>query len=223
MTTLNKNIPIVPKLGEGIYLTNDIAEILKLPYHKVKYIMNAFWHGYTFGEKRSRAVNFFALIEFHTYYYLREKGYAPAYLKNFHHQLSKDLNTCYPFASIRVHTPKEKTDKSQIWYEYMGYLMKGDGRQQPSIRSFVEPFLKQIEFGDDLLAKRFYPLHKSKNVVVDPQHQFGQPVINGTNLQTKTIYTLFEAGETKSNICILYDISVKQVNDAISYHKRNAA
>ncbi len=218
MKSTSSHIAEVPKLGEGIYFTNDVAEVLKLPYHRVQYLMNTFWHGYTFGEKRNKAVNFFALIEFYTYYHLREKGYTSAFIKKFHKQLSHNLNTDYPFASVRVSTPDHKTKKSQIWYEHLGNLMRGDGKQQPSIRSFIEPFLKQIEFGDDLLAKKFYPLHESKNVVVDPQHQFGQPIVNGTNLQTKTIYTLYKAGETKKNICILYDIPEEIVTDAISYH-----
>src|SRR5439155_26266129 len=122
----------------------------------------------------------------------------------------------YPFASIRVVDPKGKKGKtrhSKIWYEHMGELMRDDRINQPTIVSFVKLFLKQVEFGEDLLVKRFYPLHYTKNVVVDPLHQFGQPVINGTNLQTKTIFRLYDAGETKSNICILYDISEKQVDD----------
>jgi uncharacterized protein (DUF433 family) len=221
MLPLNKHTES-PKIGEGIYLKRDVAEILKLPYHRVNYLMNTYWHGYSFGEKRNKAVNFFALIEFYTYYHLKESGYSSSIIKKFHKQLSKDLKTPYPFASVKVHTPNTKTKKSIMWYEYMGYLMKGDGKQQPAIRDFVEPFLKHIEFGDDSLAKRFYPLKNSKNVVVDPLHQFGQPVINGTNTQTKTLYTLFTAGETKQNISILYDISEKQVTDAINYYSRAA-
>lgn len=213
----------VPRLGEGVYLPMDVAQILKLPYHKVKYLMKTFWEGYSFGNERNKAINFFSLIEFYTYYHLREKGYTPKQIKDFHSQLVKAYNTTYPFASINVLTPKKRTKKSKIWYEYQGNVIKGDGRLQPSIQQFVQPFLRQIEFGDDLLAKRFYPLKHTKNVVVDPLHQFGQPVINGTNLQTKTIHRLYDAGETKSNICILYDISGKQVDDAIRLHTRKVA
>lgn len=212
-----------PKLGEGIYLPIDVAEILRLPYFKVKYLMNTYWRNYTFGEKGNRAINFYSLIEFYTYYNLREKKYTSKQIKDFHDMLSKSLNTSYPFASVRVLTPTKKTHKSMIWYEYMGYYMKGDGKQQPYISSFVKPFLRQVEFGEDLIAKRFFPLHHTENVVVDPMHQFGQPVINGTNLQTKTIHRLYEAGESKGNICILYDISENQVDDAIRVHTRKVA
>jgi uncharacterized protein (DUF433 family) len=212
-----------PKLGEGVYFPIDVSQILKLPYHQVKYMMKTYWHATTFGDKGNKAINFYALIEFYTYYNLRKKGYTSPAIKKLHTQLSKVYNTPYPFASIEVLTPKKIGKKSKIWYKYQGNIIKGDGKQQPSIQSFVKPFLKQIEFGEDLLAKRFYPLYHTENIVVDPLHQFGKPVINGTNIQTKTISALINAGESKQNVCILYDISEKQVNDAIRLHIRKAA
>lgn len=218
-----KTITESPKLGEGIYFPIDVAQILKLPYHKVQYMMKTYWHGTTFGDEGNRAINFYALIEFYTYYNLRKKGYTPKVIKKLHGELSKAYNTPYPFASIEVLTPTKVTGKSKIWYQYKGNIIKGDGKQQPYIQSFVKPFLRQIEFGENLLAKRFYPLNHTENIVVDPLHQFGKPVINGTNIQTKTINTLIDAGETKKNICILYDINEKQVDDAIRLHVRKAA
>ena len=211
------------RLGEGIYLPIDVSMILKLPYHRVKYLMETYWRNYTFGKKGNKAINFYSLIEFYTYYQLREKEYTSRQIKDFHDLLTKHLNTKYPFASVRVMTPTKKTSKSMIWYEYLGNYLKGDGKQQPYIQSFVKPFLKQIEFGEDLIAKRFFPLHHTENIVVDPMHQFGQPVINGTNIQTRTIFNLFEAGETKRTICLLYDISDSQVDDAIRMHTRKIA
>ena len=61
---------IRPKIGGGIFLTTDVAEILHIPYHKVKYLMAGFWQTQTFGRTRNKAVNFLALIEFYIYYYL---------------------------------------------------------------------------------------------------------------------------------------------------------
>jgi uncharacterized protein (DUF433 family) len=217
---------IQPRIGEGIYFPVDVSQILSLKYQKVKYLMNTFWSEYTFGGDRNKAINFYSLIEFYTYYHLKEKGFSSKHIKDFHKKLSKALHTDYPFASIRVVDAKGKkkaSTKSKIWYDYAGELMRDDRINQPTILSFVKPFLKQVQFGDDLLAKRFFPLKHTENIVVDPLHQFGKPVINGTNLQTKTIFSLFDAGETKSNICILYDISANQVDDAIRLHTRKIA
>lgn len=215
--------PKQPKIGEGIYFADDVAKILCLPYNRVHYLMNSFWKTYTFGGDRNRAINFYSLIEFYTYYHLREKGFTPNHIKKFHQDLIKVLKTDYPFASIRVADREKTSKKSKIWYEYMGEVMRDDRISQPSINSFIKPFIKHIEYGDDLVAKRLFPLGKSKQIVVDPLHQFGQPVIIGTNLQTQTIFSLYKAGESKINICKLYDLTEKDVNEALLFHNPKAA
>ena len=185
--------------------------------------MSTFWSSYTFGDGRNKAINFYSLIEFYTYYHLREKGFTSSHIKKFHHDLIKTLKTDYPFASIRVAAREKTSKKSKIWYEYMGEIMRDDRISQPSINSFIKPFIKHIEYGDDLVAKRLFPLGKSKQIVVDPLHQFGQPVINGTNLQTQTIFSLYKAGESKANISKLYDLTEKDINEAVLFHNPKAA
>jgi uncharacterized protein (DUF433 family) len=224
-STITKLSPQVhPSIGEGIYFPIDVALILKLDYHKVRYLMNTFWKEYTFGEKRNKAINFFSLIEFYTYYHLRENGFTSRHIKDFHQRLAKALQIQYPFASIKVLDRKsEKTSKSKIWFDYKGELMRDDRAIQPTIATFIKPFLKQVVFDQNEMAHQFFPFTHTENIIVDPRRQFGQPVINGTNIQTKTIYRLSESGETKANICKMYDINEKQVTDAIRLHSRKVA
>ena len=78
--------------------------------------------------------------------------------------------------------------------------------------------MHRVSYGENQLAIKYFPLEQSKNVAVDPQHQFGDPVVNGTNIKTKSIYSLHLAGETDKKISNLYDIPVKKVRDAIKFH-----
>jgi uncharacterized protein (DUF433 family) len=214
---MNDTKNILPRIGDGVYLTKDVAQILHLPYAKVRYWMNSFWHGYTFGTDRQKAVNFYTMMEFYIYYHLREQNISAKKIKELHEWLAKQFDTHYPFASIRI-----STHQKRMFYEIGNFLMIGDKKMQPTIREFLEPHLNKIEFGD-ILARRYFPLGKEhQSVVVDPLHQFGQPVINGTNIQTATIHKMYEAGETKHNICILYDISEKDVTDALDYYSKSA-
>lgn len=222
----NYNIQETPKIDEGIFLTKDVSDILNLPYYKVRYEINNYWLSSSFGNKGNRAINFFALIEFYTFYRLRDQGISANEIKKFHSNLERDLDTKYPFASIRISTHDKSTlkdnQKNKIWYEYNGFLMKGAGRKQPSFKKFIEPFLKRIEFDNEKIAKRYFPLNKSKYVVVDPSHQFGQPTIEGTNIQIAAINNLKKAGETKEIIGELYGLSIKQISDAIKYYQIRA-
>ena len=206
-----------PVLGEGIFLTRDVATILRLPYAKVRHLMKNFWQVNEFGDEKNKAVNFYALIEFYTFFKLRELGVKAVEIKKAHILLAKELKTKNPFALSGI-----KTDGKMVWYERLGDLIRVDGKNQYVIKEFIEEFLHRIEFGEDNLAKRFYPVDNSKLVVVDPKHQFGQPTISGRNITTSAIRKLHEGGESKKDIANLYDIKLAQVLDALNYYQRTA-
>lgn len=178
--------------------------------------MTDFWANHLL-EGGVKSVNFYTMIEFQVFYDLRLKGISAQKIKRAHQLIAKDIGTKYPFAHVKI-----SSQSDQIWYEYLDFFIKADGKRQPSIREFVEPFMSKIEFGENNIAARFFPLDESKNVVVDPKHQFGQPVINGRNIRTEIIKKMYMGGETKENICILYDLDIRQVNDALSYYKISA-
>jgi uncharacterized protein (DUF433 family) len=214
-------------VGAGVFLAKDVSEILNLPYSSVRYWMFEFWDGrfsqshkslYTFGEKGNKAIDFLTLIEFYTFYQLRKRGVSSQKIQKAHHYISKQLNTKYPFALAGI-----STDGKKIWYEYLENMINADGTNQIDMKRIIEPFLDKIDFGDNYHAERYFPLGKTHQVVIDPQHQFGQPTLPGTNLKTDTIFKLYRGGETKKSICILYDISQKQVSDAILYYQNRRA
>lgn len=229
MNTPFKNI--TPKIGEGVYLVKDVSKILHLDYEKVYRWLAGYWSGnlnkdinYTFGEPGNRAINFYSLIEFYTFFTLREKGLSSTQVKKLHAKLSGLLHTPYPFAVAQDYYVEDrktkKTKKKFVYYTYLDSLIKLDEKHQFSF-DFMEKFLERIDFDENNLAVRFYPLPNSKNVVVDPKHQFGQPVVSGTNIKTQTLFSLYQGGETVENISILYNLPIKKVEDAISF--QNAA
>lgn len=209
------------RLGEGIFLTSDVAEILQLPYSKVRRWMIEMWDSrfadkgsYSFGDTGNRAVNFYTLIEFFTFYQLRLKGVSAQKIQRAHSTISRELGTPYPFAT------NIRTDGKEIWYEYLDELVNANGKMQMDFKTILNPFLHKIEFGKNNLAELFYPLEKSRNIVVDPKRQFGQPTVNGRNLRIETIKKMYDGGETKKNICLLYDLKPSEVDDALRYYKR---
>ena len=218
-------------MGEGVYLVKDVSKILYLDYKKVYRWIVGYWAGnldenvnYTFGENDNRAINFYSLIEFYTFFKLREKGISTIQIRELHTKLTKLLNTSYPFAIAQdyfVENRKTKKKKRKfVYYTYLSSLIKFDKKQQFSF-DFMEKFLDKIEFDDNNLAIRYFPLQNSKNVVVDPKHQFGQPIITGTNIKTQTLFNLYQGGESLEDISSLYNISIDKVRDAIDF--QNAA
>ncbi len=66
-------------------------------------------------------------------------------------------------------------------------------------------------------AEKLYPKGKNSSIVIDPHHRFGEPVIEDTNISAESIFSFYNAGESISTIASLYDISEKQVNDALDF------
>jgi uncharacterized protein (DUF433 family) len=205
--------PVTPQLGEGIYLTTDVAYILNLPYQNVYRLMRGFWHAYTFGTEKNKAVNFYALIEFYIYFQCRQGGMSAQKIKKYHEQFKEDLNTPYPFAHFEI-----RTDFRNMWARESENLIKADGKHQYDLLPLLNNFLHRVSYGENNLAAKYFPLETSKNIVVDPKHQFGEPVVIGTNIKTKSIYSLHVGGESNKRISNLYDIPMSKVRDAIRLH-----
>lgn len=216
------------KLGEGIYSIADIAFLLHLPKQKVRRWLNDFWNSrlaekykqaYSWGEGRAQATNFYTLIEFYVFYTLRESGVSQNKIFEAHEEMAKQLKTVYPFASAKLLTD----GKSILYTMEDGTTLNADKTRQIALRQIIEAFCKKIEFSGNNLAQKYYPLGKNKPIVVDPHHQFGQPVIEKTNLLAETIYNMYGAGESEEFISRLYNISLNEVSAAIDLFTKNAA
>ncbi len=209
------------KLGEGIFSIPDIAFLLRLPKGKVRRWLNDFWDNrlaeklnqkYSWGNGREKANNFYTLIEFYVFYQLRESGVGVKPIFAAHDEMARQLKTNYPFASAEL-----LTDGKSILYSLKdGTTVKADKTHQITFKEIIKDFCKKIEFSESKLAERYYPLGKQHHIIVDPNHQFGQPTIEDTNLLAETIYRMHTAGESNDFLARLYDIPVKNVEAAIS-------
>ena len=86
----------------------------------------------------------------------------------------------------------------------------------------ILPFSKKIEYNKENMAVAFYPLGMEKDIVVNPKHQFGEPIIRDTNILASTIAQMFEAGDSEELISNLYQIDQSSIKDAVAFHKKVA-
>ena len=109
----------------------------------------------------------------------------------------------------------------KIYLKINGDTITLDGSKQLNL-DFIKVFFKNLDFDNDMLASRFWPMGKENKVVCDPHRKFGQPVLDGTSIQSEAIYRMYLAKEPISFIASIYEIPLKSVKDAIAFHK-NAA
>ncbi|MBO9614308.1 MAG: DUF433 domain-containing protein [Dyadobacter sp.] len=214
-------------IGTGVYTLTDISTILGLTPAKVSRWINEYWNlhfsktaqpSFTSGAGRDRVTNFLTLIEFFTFYQLREEGVSAQRIVKAHHILAKTFQTPYPFAKSQILTD----GKAVLFSGEVGNIIHADETLQIAIKEILSPFCKKVDFNQNDMAARFFPMGRNHDVVIDPKRQFGQPIIEGTNILTETIFNLFRGGESVSMISRLYNLKPGQVNDAINYHRAAA-
>ena len=216
-----------PLLGTGIYTDPDIALLLGIPYAKSLRWITSFWND-RFGIKYNydhswnvdliRAVNFHTLIELITFYQLAQAGVKIRKSIKAHDIISAQYYTHYPFA-MKMVLEGLRTDGTKVFLELKdGTTNNVDSTQQFEF-TFIKEILKKLDFDADSMAVRYWPLGKEKSIVCDPHHQFGRPVIDGTNINSEVLYKMYLGDEPIDFIADLYKISSEQVNDAIYFHK----
>jgi uncharacterized protein (DUF433 family) len=218
------------ELGRGIYTASDISHILGFPVSKVSRYLNNYWDNksgkelfketYSWSvDNKIKAVNFYVLIELYTFISLQDLGISNQKIFKTRAQIAKDTNSQYPFATAGI-----LCDGKTIWYEFEKSIVNSDGSKQTNLKNIITEFSKRIDFNQkDNIAERFYPSGKTKSVVVDPNHQFGLPVIKGTNINTDVIFSMYNSGEKIKNLSILYDVTTKEIKDTIEFCKKTAA
>lgn len=218
------------ELGSGIFTVSDISIILNLKYSKVYNLLNEYWDNrfatqlgqkYSWSVRNTKAVSFHTLVEFYIFFQLKEVGVATQQILNAHSELSTRYNTPFPFAISHIINRMNCFGRKIVFEISDNDIINLDSTKQLNL-SFIKSFAHKLDFDKNELAEKFYPLGKTKQVVIDPKHQFGQPTIKGTNIFPKTIFNLYQSKESKKFIAQSFEISIQEVNDAIEYCKNVA-
>ncbi len=212
------------EIGKGIYTVVDISKILNIPYGKVNLWLNKYWDGeigrefesqYSWSIGSSKAVNFYTLVEFYVFYLFGEAGVSTRSVLNARKELGKIYKTNYPFAQRSI-IESIRTDNKSIYLKNGEDIITLDVTRQLNL-NFIELFFMKLEFDKEMLACRFWPMGKENSILVDPERQFGHPILDKTNIYPETIYSLYKGGEEIEFISYIYEIDIKKVKDAIKY------
>ena len=215
-----------PKLGQGIYTSAEIAQILRVPYRKVYTWMNKYWDGklgkefdnkYSWQMEGTRAVSFHTFIEFYVMMKFSEAGVAPKKVLHAHSELTKMYNTAFPFALKEV-LKGIHSDGKHVYLKTKKGIIELNGTKQFNLE-IIQLFFVNLEFDEDNLASKFWPMGKEKSILVDPKRRFGQPVIDSKNIEPSIIENHYKAGDPVKYIAYIYRLTENEVNDALEYCK----
>ncbi len=215
------------EVGHGIYTMSDIAHLLGFPRARVSRYLKNYWDessssqlfedSYTWksgSHPKEKAVNFYVLMELYTLFQLQIMGVSARRVVESRTHICEETGWQYPFATSSV-----LSDGKNIWYQFQDAIVNANGSRQTTFISMMQDFSQKIDFDEQFVAARFYPMGRDKNIVIDPNRQFGKPVVKGANVATEIIFALFESGESENAIATHYEISIQSVQDAILFHQ----
>ncbi|WP_122299296.1 DUF433 domain-containing protein, partial [Pseudomonas syringae] len=98
-------------------------------------------------------------------------------------------------------------------------------KRQYAFKQVITPSLYEgIDYAGEESAKRWYPVKRSKAVVLDPARNFGKPVLTITGIDTAAIYHSYLAeGQSAKRVALLYEIPPAAVEAAVNFEHRIAA
>lgn len=94
-------------------------------------------------------------------------------------------------------------------------------RRQHVFRTIIKDSLYAgIEY-DGEEARRWYPEGRKNPVVIDPEVQFGHPVIEPVGVPTAALYAAWLAeGKKRATVAKLYEVDARHVDAAVRYEKK---
>lgn len=210
-------------LGKGIYTPREAARLVGMKPQDVRRWTRGsgptlpLWNAYYQDLDDSSEISFLDLIEVRVVSSLRKNGVTLQAIRYAIEFAESRFGIERPLASLRF-----KTDGKEILIDALendGELTSLSPKRagQKVFGSIVQQSLLDLEFQNDRPV-RWKP-QKFKNVVIDPERSFGDPILNDYGVSTRVLgdeYTVFSDLKYLSQI---YEIPVNIIKNAINFER----
>ena len=175
------------------------------------------------AELEFEGISFHDLLEVRFVQVFRKHGVSLQTIRFASQQAREMFNHPYPFTCKRFETDGRTIFAAAL--KATGETQLLDlSKKQFAFAKIIEPSLyRGIEFGRDELASRWYPVKRSKAIVLDPSIAFGKPIVTHGYIRTSILYDAVKAEENKQFVAKLYEVPISAVEAAIRFEERLAA
>lgn len=225
-------------IGVGLYTFQEAAKLTNASAQDLRRWLNGHSYKAQGSEKRVSStplwqaelvgseiegISFHDLLEVRFVQAFRKHGVSLQTIRIASEHARAMFNHPYPFTCKRFQTDGRTIFATAL--EESGDLQLLDlPKKQFAFTKIIEPSLHRgIEFGNDELASHWYPLLRSKTVVLDPTIAFGKPVVTNGSVRTSILYDAFKTEQSKQFVAKLYEVPLNAVEAAIRFEERLAA
>jgi uncharacterized protein (DUF433 family) len=148
----------------------------------------------------------------------RNKGVSMQHIRAVASKASVEFKDKRPFAMRRFATDGQKifawlsreASHNEHLVEYL--------TDQTVLRGVIEPLLHQLDYGDDDMAQRWWPMGKRGHVQIDPSVAFGDPTVRGT--PTRVLAGPVRAGDSPELVASWFGVTTAEILAACAYEEK---
>jgi uncharacterized protein (DUF433 family) len=135
------------------------------------------------------------------------------------------FSTDHPFALRHLYVDPGSLYGSLREQDGSESLVQLVGHGQHAMPQLVKPYLEQIEFDVNDVARRWWPMGKAAGIVVDPLKAFGAPVVEPVGIRARSLAAAYDAelpafGPGALNrVAWTYDIEPEHVQAALRFRE----
>ncbi len=171
-----------------------------------------------------KLLGFHDLLEIRFVHAFRQHGVSLQAIRSASRQARELFDQQYPFTCKRFQTDGRDifaTVLDETGDEALLDLVK----RQYAFKQVIKPSLYEgIDYTGEGAAQRWYPIKRSKAVVLDPARNFGKPVLSSAGIDTAAIYHAYQAeGQDSKRVAMIFEISTAAVDAAVTFEHRIAA
>jgi uncharacterized protein (DUF433 family) len=169
-------------------------------------------------------LGFHDLLEVRFVHAFRKHGVSLQAIRLASKQASEIFDQQYPFTCKRFQTDG-RSIFATVFDETGDEAILDLVKRQYAFRQVIGPSLYEgIDYAGEGSAQRWYPVKRSKTIVLDPNRNFGKPVLTATGIDTAAIYQAYlSEDENLQRVAALYEIKPSAVQAAVAYEHGIAA
>lgn len=210
-------------LGQGVYSFSEAARLTRTNVNRLRYWFLGRKDGLpplresdcASWAKGPCALSFLDLVDALMVGRIRDEGVSLQYLRKAHEALIREFNTPHPFSRRNL-----LTDGKQIFvhvaHEFEDERLRELVTSQYAFPKILRPYLRQLEYEPaSLLARRW---HVYQGIVIDPDRQFGKPVVESNGIPAAVIAAAYRANDLDADLVAdWYGISPDEVRLAVAF------
>ncbi|SFH44068.1 helix-turn-helix domain-containing protein [Pseudomonas sp. NFACC45] len=220
-------------IGVGIYTPAEAALYTGIPAKDIRRWMfgyksegvdhSGLWTP-EIDSPEEKLLGFHDLLEIRFVHAFRKHGVSLQAIRSASRQAREIFDQRYPFTCKRFQTDG-RSIFATVFDETGDEAILDLAKRQYAFRQVIGPSLYEgIDYTGEGRAQRWYPVKRSKAIVLDPNRNFGKPVLSSTGVDTASIYHAYLAeGQDAKRVSLIFEIPTAAVDAAVTFEHRIAA